>query len=125
MNDETLQKLLDLLYEGVEREISGKEKFLKHLRDEARLQGFKGVSRLNKVQLEKLLSRPQDLGRLTKFQLLKEAKKLGINNVTKLKKTQLINEIDDKVLKLEKGKTVFLQGFHKSIHTSTKRQCDI
>jgi len=37
MKDETLQKLTDLLYEGVEGEISGKEEFLKHLRAEARL----------------------------------------------------------------------------------------
>jgi len=29
-----------------------------------------------------------------------EAKKIGIKNATKLKKTRLINEIDDKVLKL-------------------------
>jgi len=86
MKDETLQKLIDLLCEGVEREIPGKEKFLKNLRAEARLRGFKGVSRLNKMQLEKLLSRPQDLGRLTKFQLLKEAKKLGL----KCYKTQKI-----------------------------------
>ena len=35
MKDETLQILIDLLYEGVEREISGKEKFLKHLKAEA------------------------------------------------------------------------------------------
>jgi len=33
-----------------------------------------------------------------------EAKKLGIKNATKLKKTQLINEIDDKVLKLAEEK---------------------
>jgi len=111
MKDKTLQKLIDLLYERVEREISGKEKFLKHLRAEARLQDFKGVSRLNKVQLEKLLSRPQDLGRLTKFQLLKEAKKLGIKNATKLKKTQLINKTDDKVLKLVEEKQSSFKGF--------------
>jgi len=63
------------------------------------------------VQLEKLLSRPQDLGRLTKFQLLKEAKKLGLKNATKLKKSQLINEIDDKVMKLMEEKQFSFRGF--------------
>ena len=62
------------------------------------------------MQLEKLLSRPQDLGRLTKFQVLKEAKKLGIKNATKLKTIQLINEIDDTVLKLEEKQSSF-KGF--------------
>ena len=111
MKDETLQKLIGLLYEGVEREISRKENFLKHLRAEARLRGFKGVSKLNKVQLEKLLSRPQDLGWLTNFQLLKEAKKPGLRNATKLKKSQLINETDDKVMKLMEEKQSSFRGF--------------
>jgi len=40
-----------------------------------------------------------------------EAKKLGIKNATKLKKTQLINEIDDKVLKLVEEKQSSFKGF--------------
>jgi len=40
-----------------------------------------------------------------------KAKKLGIKNATKLKKTQLINEIDDKVLKLTEEKQSSFKGF--------------
>ena len=72
---------------------------------------YPALSRYKAEFLEKLLSRPQDLGRLTKFQLLREEKKLGIKNATKLKKTQLINEIDDKVLKLVEEKQSSFKGF--------------
>jgi len=40
-----------------------------------------------------------------------EAKKLGIKNATKLKKKQLINETDDKVLKLTEEKQSSFRGF--------------
>ena len=40
-----------------------------------------------------------------------KAKRLGIKNATKLKKTQLINEIDDKVLKLTEKKQSSFKGF--------------
>jgi len=49
MKDETLQKLIGLLYEGVEREISRKENFLKHLRAEKQ-SSFRGFS--NQFTLE-------------------------------------------------------------------------
>jgi len=42
---------------------------------------------------------------------LVKAKKLGIKNVTKLKKSQLINEIDDKVMKLMEEKKSSFKGF--------------
>jgi len=100
MKDKTLQKLLKLVGEGFLRELFGKEKTLKQLRAEARLRGFNDISKLKKAQLKNLLSKPQDLDQLRKRNLLVKAKKLGIKNATKLKKTQLINEIDDKVLKL-------------------------
>jgi len=58
-----------------------------------------------------LLSKPQDLGQLRKRNLLVKAKKLGIKNATKLKKTQLIDEIDDKVLKLVEEKQSSFKGF--------------
>jgi len=48
---------------------------------------------------------------LRKQNLLVKAKKLGIKNATKLKKTQLINEIDDKVLKLVEEKQSSFKGF--------------
>jgi len=57
-----------------------------------------------------LLSKPQDLDRLRKRNLLVEAKTLGIKNATKLKKTQLINEID-KVLKVAEEKQSSFKGF--------------
>jgi len=40
-----------------------------------------------------------------------KAKKLGIKNATKLKKTQLINEIDDTMLKLVEEKQSSFKGF--------------
>jgi len=40
-----------------------------------------------------------------------KAKKLGIKNAAKLKKTQLIDEIDDKVLKLKDVKQSSFRGF--------------
>jgi len=40
-----------------------------------------------------------------------KAKKLGIKNAAKLKKTQLIDAIDDKVLKLTEQKESFFRGF--------------
>jgi len=58
-----------------------------------------------------LLSKPQDLDQLRKLNLLVEAKKLGIKNATKLKKTQLINEIVYKVLKLAEEKQSSFKGF--------------
>jgi len=48
---------------------------------------------------------------LRKRNLLAKAKKLEIKNATKLKKTQLINEIDDKVLKLVEEKQSSFKGF--------------
>jgi len=111
MKDETLQKLVNLLLDGFLRELLGKEKNLKQLRAEARLRGFNNISKLKKVQLKKMLSKPHDLDRLTKRNLLVEAKKLRIKNPTKLKKTQLINEIDDMVLKLTEEKQSSFKGF--------------
>ena len=111
MKDETLQKLIKLLHDGFLRELLGKEKTLKQLRAEARLRGFNSISKLKKVQLKNLLSKPQDLDQLRKRNLLVKAKKLGIKNATKLKKTQLINEIDDKVLKLVEEKQSSFKGF--------------
>ena len=58
-----------------------------------------------------MLSKPQDLDKLRKRNLLVKAKKLGIRNATKLKKTQLINEIDDKMLKLVEEKQSSFKGF--------------
>jgi len=95
MKDITWQKLIKLLHDGFLRELLGKEKIIKQLRAKARLLGFSDISKLKKVQLKHLFSKPQDLDQLRKRNLLVKAKKLGINNVTKLKKTQLINEIDD------------------------------
>jgi len=40
-----------------------------------------------------------------------KAKKLGIKNVTKLKRSQLINEIDDKVMKFTEEKQSSFKGF--------------
>jgi len=111
MKDETLQKLIKLLHDGFLRELLGKEKTLKQLRAEARLRGFNSISKLKKVQLKKLLSKPQDLDQLRKRNLLVHAKKLGIKIAAKLKKTQLINEIDDKVLKLAEEKQSSFKGF--------------
>jgi len=111
MKDETLQKLIKLLHDGFLREILGKEKALKQLRAEARLRGFNDISKLKKVQLKNLLSKPQDLDQLRKRNLLAKAKKLEIRNATKLKKTELINEIDDKVLKLVEEKQSSFKGF--------------
>ena len=102
MKEITLQKLIKLLR---------KEKTLKQLRAEVRLRGFNDISKLKKVQLKDLISKPQDLDQLRKRNLLVKAKKLGIRNVTKLRKTQLINEIDDKVLKFVEGKQSFFKGF--------------
>jgi len=68
-------------------------------------------SRKHNSQLKNLLSKPQDLDQLRKRNLLVKAKKLGIKNATKLKKTQLINEIDDKVLKLVEEKQSSFKGF--------------
>jgi len=39
-----------------------------------------------------------------------KAKKIGIKYVTKLKKSQLINEIDDKVMKLTEEKQFSFKG---------------
>jgi len=111
MKDETLQKLIKLVGEGHMREFLGKEKTLKQLRAEARLRGFNDISKLKKAQLKNLLSNPQDLDQLKKRNLLVKAKKLGIKNATKLKKIQLINEIDDKVLKLVEEKQSSFKGF--------------
>ena len=111
MKDETLQKLIKLVGEGFLRELFGKEKTLKQLRAEARLRGFNDISKLKKAQLKNLLSKPQDLDQWKKRNLLVKAKKLGIKNATKLKKTQLINEIDDKVLKLVEEKQSSFKGF--------------
>jgi len=61
--------------------------------------------------LKNLLSKPQDLDQLRKRNLLVEAKKRGIKNATKLKKKQLIIEIDDKVLKLMEEKQSSFRGF--------------
>jgi len=58
-----------------------------------------------------LLSKPQELDQLRKRNLLVKAKKLGIKNATKLKKAQLINEIDDKMLKLVEEKQSSFKGF--------------
>jgi len=115
MKNKTLQKLIKLVGEGFLKEFLGKEKTLKQLRPEARLRGFSDILKLKKAQLKNLLSKPQDLDQLKQRNLLVKANKLGIKNATKLKKTQLINEIDDKVLKLVEEK-LFLQGFHKSIY---------
>jgi len=104
MKDETLQKLINLVGDGFLRELLGKEKTLKQLRAEARLRGFNNISKPKKAQLKNLLSKPQDLDQLRKRNLLVEAKKLGIKNATKLKKKQLINEVDDKVLRLTEEK---------------------
>jgi len=111
MKDETLQKLIKLVGEGHMREFLGKEKTLKQLRAEARLRGFNDISKLKKAQLKNLRSNPQDLDQLKKRNLLVKAKKLGIKNATKLKKIQLINEIDDKVLKLVEEKQSSFKGF--------------
>ena len=70
MKDETLQKLVKLLHEGFLREFLGKEKTFKQLRAEARLHGFNDISELKKVQLKKLLSKPQGLDQLKKRNLL-------------------------------------------------------
>jgi len=51
------------------------------------------------------------LDQLRKRNLLVQAKKLGIKTATKLKKTQIINEIDDKVLKLTEEKQSSFKGF--------------
>ena len=83
----------------------------KQLRAEARLRGFNDISKLKKSQFKNLLSKPQDLDQLRKRILLVTAKKLGIKTATKLKKTQLINEIDDKVLKLVEEKQSSFTGF--------------
>ena len=48
---------------------------------------------------------------MRKRNLLVKAKKLGIKNATKLKKTQLVNEIDDKVFKLTEEKQSSFKGF--------------
>jgi len=111
MKDETLPKLVNLLHDGFLKEFIGKEKTLKQLRAEARLRGFNDISKLKKAQLIKLLSKPQYLDQLRKRNLLVKAKKLGIKNATKLKKTHLINEIDDKVLKLTEEKQSSFKGF--------------
>ena len=111
MKDITLQKLIKLLHNGFLRELLGKEKTLKQLRAEARLQGFNDISKLKKVQLKNLLSKPQDLDQLRKRSLLVKAKKRGIKIVTKLKKSKLINETDDKVMKLTEEKQSSFKGF--------------
>jgi len=103
--------LIKLVGEGHIREFLGKEKTLKQLRAEARLRGFNDISKPKKTQLKNLLSKPQDLDQLRKRNLLVKAKKLGIRNVTKLRKTQLINEIDDKVLKFVEEKQSSFKGF--------------
>jgi len=61
--------------------------------------------------LKNWLSKPQDLDQLRKRNLLVKAKKLGIKNAAKLKKAQLINEIDDKVLKFVEEKQSSFRGF--------------
>jgi len=66
MKDDTLQKLIKLLYDRFLRELLRKEKTLKQLRAEARLWGFNNISKLKKAQLIKLLSKPQDLDQLRK-----------------------------------------------------------
>ena len=81
------------------------------MRVEARLRGFNNISKLKRAQLKKLLTKPQDLDQLRKPNLLVKAKKLGIKIATKLKKTQLVNEIDDKVLKLTEEKQSSFKGF--------------
>jgi len=111
MKDKTLQKLIKPLHDGFLRELLGKEKTLKQMRAEARLRAFNDISKLKKAQLKNLLSKPQDLDQLRKRNLLVKAKKSGIKNVAKLKKTQLINEIDDKVLKLVEEKQSSFKGF--------------
>jgi len=60
--------------------------------------------------LKNLLSKPQDLDQLRKRNLLVKAKKIGIKYVTKLKKSQLINEIDYKVMKLTEEKQSSFKG---------------
>ena len=110
MEDKTLQKLINLVGDGFLREFLGKEKTLKQ-RAEARLRGFNDISKLKKAQLKNLLSKPQGLDQLRKRNLFVKAKKLGIKNATKLKKTQLITEIDDKVLKLTEEKQSSFKGF--------------
>jgi len=111
MKDKTLQRLINLVGDGFLREFLRKEKTVKQLRAEARLRGFNDISKLKKAQLKILLSKPQDLDQLRKRNLLVDAKKLGIKNATKLKKTQLINEIDDKVFKMTKEKQSSFKGF--------------
>jgi len=74
MNDKTTEKLIKLLHDGFLREFLGKEKTLKHMRAEARLRGFNGISKLKKAQLKKLFSKPQDLEQLRKRNLLVQAK---------------------------------------------------
>jgi len=111
MKEITLQKLIKLLHDGFLRELLRKEKTLKQLRAEVRLRGFNDISKLKKVQLKDLISKPQDLDQLRKRNLLVKAKKLGIGNVTKLKKSQLINEIDDNVMKLTEAKQFSFKGF--------------
>ena len=106
-----MQKLINLVGDGFLRGFHEKEKTLKQLRAEARLRGFHDISKLKKAQLKNLLSKPQNLDQLRKRNLLVKAKKLGIKNTTKLKKTQLVNEIDDKMLKLTEEKQSFFKGF--------------
>jgi len=110
MNDKTIEKLAELLHDGFLREFLGKEKTLKQLRAEARLRGFNDISKLKKTQLKKLLSKPQDVDQSRKRNLLVQAKKLG-KNATKLKKSQLIDAIDEKVLKLTEEKQSAFRGY--------------
>jgi len=103
--------LIKLVGEGFLGEVLGKEKTLKQVRAEARLRGFNDISKIKKTQLKNLLSKPQDLDQLRRRNLLVKAKKLGIKNATKLKKTELINEIYNKVLKLVEEKQSSFKGF--------------
>jgi len=93
------------------RELLGKEKTLKQLRAEVRLRAFNDISKLKKAQLKHLLSKPQDLDQLRKRNLVVKAKKLGIKNAAKLKKSQLIDTIDDKTMKLTEEKQSCFRGF--------------
>jgi len=52
--------------------------------------GLQWHSKIQESTSTKLLSNPQDLDQLRKRNLLVQAKKLGIKNAVKLKKTQLI-----------------------------------
>ena len=58
-----------------------------------------------------MFSKPVDLEQLTKRNLLAKAKKLGIKNAAKVQRAQLMDVIDQKVLKLGEIKQSAFKGF--------------